>query len=328
MADRQALKATFFAFRKRERGGVLLRATVAFGVMALVLMAAFIAVFWGSLGPVIQWYIQIIEASATNDTAAIEAAGFPTEFFGFIGGLLLWLFPFYILFAAYEAACLRWMIHGETSGFMGLSLGAPTWRVWSVYWIWFALNIAFTIVMSIVMGVMMGAMMVSTGGDPSATATAIPVVYVLQYGLMAYFAVRFAPAAATTIARRKFAFFDSWTVTKGRFLALLGSFVLLYLIYIVASLALGAIWFATVLGSGAPDIAAAAGDTQRMTLAITETLEAYLQSLADPSTWAVIGVLQVVGLIVAVLLYVAMYGVNARAAMVALEEGKIKPAAD
>ncbi len=47
------LKATFFAFRKRERSGVLLGATIAFVIGLAVLLGAFVALFWSSLGPAV-----------------------------------------------------------------------------------------------------------------------------------------------------------------------------------------------------------------------------------------------------------------------------------
>jgi hypothetical protein len=326
MAEKQPLNATFFAFRKRERGGVLLSATAAFIVMALVLIGAFVAVFWTSLGPVLTWYGEVIGAAAKNDTAAMQAAGFPTGFFTLVLGLLVWMFPFYILAAAYEAACLKWMIHGEVSGFMGLSLGAPTWRVWSCYWVWFLLNIAFSFVMGFVLMAMMGVLAVSSGGDPTTLTTAMVPFYIVQYALMIYFAVRLAPAAAATIARRQFSFFHAWTVTKGRFWALFGSFLLLYLIYIVASIALASVWFVAVLGASAPDLSDLS-DPARANAVIIEIIQTYLQSLAQPQSWVMIGVLQVLGLIIGAMLYVGMFGVNARAAQAALEEGKITPVA-
>lgn len=328
MADRQPLNATFFAFRKRERGGVLTQAAIAFGVVLIVLVASFLALFWSSLLPLVTWYGDVISASMRSDTAAIEAAGFPTSFFTVIGALLLWMFPIYIACAAFEAGCLRWMIHGEQAGFFGMSFDAPTWRVWGVYWVWFLLNLAFSIVMSILMTVGIGILAVTSGGDPTTTVAFLPVFYLFQYALMIYFAVRFAPAAATSIARRRFAFFDAWKVTKGRFWALFGAFLLLYVIYLIASLALGAVWFVAVLGSAAPDLSQAMGDPQRIAEVVTEVLQAYLQSLSQPQSWVVLGILQLVGMVIAAVLYVALYGVNARAAQAALEDGTIAPATE
>ena len=319
----EPLNATFFAFRKREPSGVMLRASIAFVIVAVVLIAAFAALFWGSLAPVITWYGTVVSASISGDTAAVQAAGFPVEFFGVFGGLLLWLFPFYVLCAAYEAACLRWMIHGEVQGFMGLALDAPTWRVWGCYWMWLLLNFAFSIVMSILFGVVIGILAVNTGGDPAATFSAMMALYVIQYALMGYFAIRFAPGAATTIAARRFAFLDAWKVSSGRFGALLGSFALLWFMYAVFSVVIGVAWFAFALGGAAIDFAALA-DPSRAEAVAAELFQAYFQSLLRPESWAVIGALWAVGSIGAVVFYVATYGVNARAAQAALEEGKIQ----
>ena len=264
----ESLNATFFAFRKRERGGVLTRASLAFVIAALVLYAAFIAAFWTQLAPIMSWYADLIAAMAGGqyDPAAMQGMTVPAGI-GFVAlGGIVWLFFFCVLFAAYEAACLRWMIHGETGGFMGLSLGAHTWRVYSTYWLWFVLYMAFSIVMGILLAVVMMVFAMSSlsgGGDPAAVLVALPVYYVVQYGLMIYFGVRFAPAAATSIARRKFSFFQAWTVTKGRFWALFGAFFLLFVIYWVWMIAYFAIWLVAVAGPVAPDLSAINFSTSR-----------------------------------------------------------------
>ncbi|MBL8543015.1 MAG: hypothetical protein JNJ63_04355 [Hyphomonadaceae bacterium] len=320
----EPLNATFFAFRKREKAGVLLRLSVAFALMAVALCVGFAVLFWSGLSELIGWYGQVIQASASNDTEALAQIGMPTGMFAVLPGMLLWMLLFYILCAAYEAGALRWMIHGESVGLMGLSLGAPTWRVYATYWIWFLLYMALSIVMSILLMTLMGVLAVSSG-DPTSTLIALPVYYILQYGLMIYFGVRFAPAAAASIARRKFAFFDAWTVTKGRFWALLGSFLLLWLMYFAASIVLGIAWFATML-SGASIDWTAMSDPARANEAVSGMLQNYLQSLMQPQSWAIAGALWFVGLIVAVLFYLGSYGINARAAQAGLEEGKIQAA--
>jgi hypothetical protein len=156
---------------------------------------------------------------------------------------------------------------------------------------------------------------------------ALPVYYVVQYGLMIYFGVRFAPAAATSIARRKFSFFQAWTVTKGRFWALFGAFFLLFVIYWVWMIAYFAIWLVAVAGPIAPDPSAINfSDPQQLSQAYMEFAQAYFRSMLEPRTWVVLGVLQVISWIAALFFYVALFGVNARAAAAALEEGKIQQA--
>src|SRR6185503_18243215 len=57
------LNATFFAFRKREKGGVLTRASLGFLALAIVFLGAFIAVNYQSIGPIFGWYGQLISAA-------------------------------------------------------------------------------------------------------------------------------------------------------------------------------------------------------------------------------------------------------------------------
>jgi hypothetical protein len=328
----EPLNATFFAFRKRERGGVLLRASIAFIVVALLLYAAFIAVFWAQLGPIVSWYADMITiaASGQTDPSAMQGMTLPEGIGAMALGGIVWLFFFCVLYAAYEAACLKWMIHGETGGFMGLSLGADTWRIYSTYWLWFALYLGFSIVMAILLAIVMMVIAMTSlggGGDPTAMFVALPVYYVIHYGLMIYFGTRFAPAAATSIARRKFSFFQAWTVTKGRFWALFGAFFLLFLIYLVWMIAYFAIWVVAVAGPVAPDLSTVNwSDGQQMYQTYMEFMQAYIRSMLEPRTWVVLGALQVVSWIAALFLYLAVFGINARAAQAALEEGKIQPA--
>jgi len=324
----EPLNATFYTFQQREPGGVLLRAGLAFFMVAAILIAAFVGVFWSALAPVIQWYIDVLSNVASGgDPSAMNIGELPPSFFGVIGGIMLWMMFFYILYAAFEAACLRWMIRGETGGFMGLTLGADTWRIYFTYWMWFLLYLAFSMVMGIVMAVLMGVMLIGGGAasaDPGAMVMiSLGVFYLLQYGLMIYFAVRFAPAGAASIARRKFAFFDAWTITKGRFWALFGAFLLLGIIYCVFAAVYFGAWFGLLIGAAAPDLSNIGADQQAWTQAYLDAVNAMLQSMLQPSNLALLIAIQVVGGIGALTYYMAMFGVNARAARAALDEGKI-----
>jgi Na+/H+ antiporter NhaC len=133
-----------------------------------------------------------------------------------------------------------------------------------------------------------------------------------------YFGVRFAPAAATSIAKRRFAFFDAWTVTKGRFWALFGAYLLLFLMYfvgiIILSVAAGVFMGVGMVG-------------QMQTTTEPQTPEQALALFASPSVWIPMAICYGLMLVGAFVFYVALFGVNARAAQAALEEGKITPAA-
>src|SRR5262245_50001615 len=79
----------------------------------------------------------ITSAAQLNQRAAPEMP--PSTVFSLIPLLLLYMIVVCLVSAAYEASCLRWLVRGETSGFLGLAFGADMWRVWFCYWMWLAL---------------------------------------------------------------------------------------------------------------------------------------------------------------------------------------------
>ena len=319
MSDKQALNATFFAFRKREKAA-LLPTTLAFAVIVLAMGAVFTALNWQAFVDYMNW-VASISASNANSAAAgvppsMDAMMPPQSVMSIMPAYFLFLLGYYILLAAYEAACLRWMIHGETSGLFGLSLGADTWRVYFSYWIWFLLLIAFYIVCAIVAGGAMASVFMGMqgGAEPSPAAVIIPLVLGLLVVLaLIYFSVRLAPAAATSVARRKFAFFDAWKVSKGRFWGLLGAFVLLFLMFMVFVIAVE-VAFGVMVGMTAMN---SVGQAE------PQSAEEAFRAFATPQYMAGIVALIVAITIASFLFYIALFGVNARAASLALEEGKI-----
>jgi hypothetical protein len=320
MADKQALNATFFAFRKREKA-VLLPATITFAVLALAACVLFAMLNWQAFIDYVNWAASM-GANASKTPGAppsLETMMPPQSVMSLAPAYFLFLFGYYILLAAYEAACLRWMVRGETGGVFGLSLGADTWRVYFTYWMWFLLLLVFYFICALTAGGAIAAIALSaqTGSEPSPSAVFVPLALGLVVLLaLIYFAVRFAPAAATSIARRRFAFFDAWKVTKGRFWALLGSFVLLFLMFLVLIIILEVALGVAMVSTAANQI----GHNE------PQSAEEAFRAFANPA-WAAM----VIGFIVVVLaasftFYIALFGVNARAAALALEEGKIQAA--
>ncbi|GAM99535.1 hypothetical protein U91I_03189 [alpha proteobacterium U9-1i] len=322
----ESLDATFFAFRKREQSGVLTRAAVAFVIVGAALVAAFMFAMWGSISTVMGWYAQMLSAATQNPSAAPMIAP-PAALFTLGPAYLLFIFAFFVLLAAFEAACLRWMVRGEAGGgFMGLSLGADTWRVYATYWVWFFSFIAGylgLILMAIFLGGIGGAM----GGESAAGGTIMIVMLACAAYLLAwlYVSVRLAPAAATSIGRGRFSFFKAWSVTSGRFWAIFGAFLLLAVIYIVAGTILSTIMFSVVM--------AGAFSNLDPTMAATNPdafLQAYFTGImslfSNPTTIAVFVVFQLISWALYVVFYILFYGVNARAVEAALAEGKIERA--
>ncbi len=310
------LKATFFTLQRRDRA-VLLPVTLVFLVIMAVIIGAFVALNWGALVHM----FQLFSTAGANETMSEEeTARMVFGMFGFIGMAFLFMFPIYLAVAAYETACLRWMIRGETPGLLGLTIDNDVWRVYGVYWCWFIAQFVVSFAMSILTMPLVFMMMGEMMRDPSPEAmmrwqlTVQLPLSLLQYLPLIFIGVRFGPAAATSVLRKRFAFLDAWKVTEGRFWPLLGSFATLW-----------AIWTVLTIGASIP-----------LTLHLwpyfgsiwtepsDETMRNYFTAAFGMRALALgalaYGVMLVAGLWVAVM----QYGVNARAAIAAQEDGKIQ----
>ncbi len=137
-----------------------------------------------------------------------------------------------------------------------------------------------------------------------------------------YALVRLAPASAASIALRRFSFFSGWKLSKGRFWALFGAFLLLGVIYMLVGPLFAGAYFAAI------------GTQVDWSLAIEDPVafnEDYLEAVmglwGTPGGIALMVGANLASVTVALVFYVLFYGVNARAAVAAIEEGLIEPAA-
>lgn len=322
MADRQPLRATFFAFQKRERGGVLTSASIAFLVGALVIYAAFVGGLFAVTG-LNPFEMQAVAMQAETDPGALQQQfGSPSVIAGVTLLYLAFIFVICVWFAAYEAACLRWMIRGEQKGPFGFSLDGDTWRVYGTYWAWLIFCILGFIALMIILGVLGGVlgMLLGQSGATSGAMAGLAVLPFIGILVPIYFATRFAPAAAVSVAEGRFKFFDAWPATKGRFWALFGAFLLLWVLYIIVAIGLTFAWLAYTLGPQASEIFAQSSDPAAMSLAMNQAM---MDAMGTPMGLGTYIAVQLLTLTVALVFYVALFGINARAASVALEEGKI-----
>lgn len=315
MSSTIPLKATFEAFKKHERTGVLTQATIAYLLIAFIILGLFVWSNFSAFGEVAGWYVQMIQATTYGGDPSAMATP-PMAMMRLIPSYFLVLFIVFALMASYEAACLRWLVRGETGGFLGLTLGADMWRVYSGYWVWYGLFIGFYLASIIVVAILAGVLSVS--GDAALTGIVLTIAVLAILGAAIYFAVRLAPAAATSIAQGRFSFFKAWTATRGRFWALFGSFFLLGLLYVVGLVViyiLGAVVIGMMAGPALMQMGAGATPEQTMT--------ALGAALASPNAIIAILIFYGLGIVLATMIYVGFFGVNARAAIVAREEGKL-----
>jgi hypothetical protein len=301
--------AAFDVFRNRGRSGVLLGATIGYLVILLVLTGLFGWAFWGAIGDYFTWAMQL---SGKTDPAQMMMP--PQSVMGLIPAYVLFLLCVYIVLAAYEAACLRWLVRGETGGFfLGLGLGADTWRVWFGYWIWFFLILGLyigVILVTLIVAGILGAVRLDAGVVGLVTFVTV----IAGLCVFLWIGVRLAPAAATSVALNRFAFFNAWSVTRGRFWSLFGSFLLLIVLYLVAAIVIFGVGFGLLMGGAFTNIAS---------MGPNPPPEQVFALFAAPHMIIGAIIIYALYLVAVMVFFVALFGVNARAALVAKQEGRI-----
>ena len=323
----EPLKATFFTLKHRDRA-VLLPATLAAGAVIALIVAAWLWMNWGALTQIIGMLQRAREPLGQDQAAALF-----TGVMGLILSTFLLLVPTYVAAAAYEAACLRWMIRGEAPGLFGLRLDYDTWRIYGIYWCWVIAQMAVSTAASMLMIPFMFMMMgdvIAQGPelDPQIAwdmQVKMNAISMLQYIPLAFIAVRFSPAAATSIARRRFSFFEAWKVTEDRFFALFGSWAVLWLLFALAH----AVLFATTYGVLFGDLWMRLLEdwrnlAQQETALPSETFRLMIARAMSRDGMMLIGAAYVGGLILWTAYALLSFGVNARAALAALDEEKIR----
>jgi hypothetical protein len=322
----EPLKATLFAFRKREKGH-LLGASIAFAALMVVLVIALGVAIWAVMGQdYFSWARQMAEMNAKATPGQLPPNFgrmlliFPIEF--------VWMFFLFVALAAFESSCLRWLIRGERSDTFNLHFGTDMWRVYGTYWMWFLYFFVTYIVFFIVL-IAAGALGAVIGGrdNPAIAGVAIGAVSIAWVLAWCYVAVRLAPAAATSVGVRKFAPLTAWTVSRGRFWALFGSFLLVTILYVVAIVAVWAVFFGpTYLNVfGHMDWSSMSGDPQGFSRRYSEAnLEVMRQLFGSPLAIALYIGGQLANYVVVIVFSLVLYGINARAVIAAAEDGKVQ----
>jgi hypothetical protein len=308
MAEQEKLDATFFAFKKRDQQFVLTRAAVAYFIIYVLICAIYFALIWNSLGPVIAWYGSLTQEAMQGG----EPPPPPADVIGLIPYAFAVGLATLVLFAAFEAACLRWLVRGESGGVLGLTIGADTWRVFAGYFVWIGLFIVFSIL--VVLFYVLTGVIANIGGPARIVAMLLGALAPLGFiALMFWGSVRFAPASATSIARRRFAFFEAPRVTRGRFWQLIGSFIILWLGYIVIVMVVGSLIQMPAQSVMNPIVA------DMMTGSGGDIGPRMVEAMSSPVYLASMGAYTLFSAICSTVLYIALFGVNARAVLAADE---------
>ena len=302
----EPLRATFFALRRRERGGVLLRATLAYAVLSSLLLGAMFLFFsWGMGWALHEWPAMLKGAQPDPPD--------PSRALWLLPLIFIWLFIHCVLMAAYEAGCLRWMIRNESRGWFGLTVDDDAWRVYGAYWVWAGFYLIWLIAF-----LLLAALLNRLLGEGHFGVW-------IGLGLLGLCAaasmVAFAPAAATCVAKQRFAFFESVNASEDRLPALAGSFALILGAQWLVSQALTYGWWALVLGPDWAEAFAGVADYAALQQAERLTVAAALQA---PGGATLMAVTSVASMAIGLFAWVLIYGVNARAVLVALDEGRLQ----
>lgn len=215
------------------------------------------------------WYASLFAAYGSQDPEAIMAASQMSG--GMMALIYLIILPLSLFFyAIFEASYLRRYMRRDR---FFLRIGRDEWNVFVVLLIWFALFIVLMIALGLIIGLIAIIGVVAVGGTGGGDEPSMGLVYVLMAllyliigGAMAFFGVKFSPAAAMTIRDRKIRFVSAWGATRGKFWPLLGAYAAWFLLgfvgYIVAMftlIALAAGSFASIDAENTDPLAMMAG---------------------------------------------------------------------
>lgn len=231
-----ATDAAFEGFRVvRRKPTVLLWWTGAY----LAFIAVVVLV---GLGPL----ISMINAAEALETSTDPSAMNPL--LAAWGSFMLIAFPAGLLFGAMlNAAVVRSVLAPSRSAFGYLRLGGDELRVLAVTLVLAVMAMAVFGLLGLLVGVVGGVAAATIGEGGWVVAVLLGVGMI---GVGAWLAARFSLAVPITVAEKKIAILDSWHVTKGRALPIVGMAILAFIMTIVVSFLFSIVLFPVTLAMG------------------------------------------------------------------------------
>jgi len=132
------------------------------------------------------------------------------------------------IWAVFEASLQRFYIRKEP---FRLRLGNDEWRLMAVGLVVGLLYIAATFLALIPMGIIVGT--AASSGSPTMVVVGIIAGYGSIFAVLLWYAARISAASALTIRDERVSIFESFRVTKGRTLKIMGSLLIIWVIYYI-----------------------------------------------------------------------------------------------
>ena len=224
-----ASDAAFEGFRLVRRKPVAL---IAWALLYAVLSLASVFAMSNAIGLMVEWGERAEALESAEPTQAEVMAVF--QGFGEVMLSLAWLLPVSLIVGAMlMAAVARAVLNPRAGGFGYLRLGMDEVRVFVVSLVLCILLFCGWLAVGLLVGVLAG-----IAGATGASWMWLVVVLGGLAGVAAiiWLAVRLSLAVPITVAENRFAIFDSFALTKGRFWPLLGLAVIAFVMVLVISL--------------------------------------------------------------------------------------------
>jgi hypothetical protein len=300
----EAIDLALRAYRRVQDGGVLRRGVVLVG-LNVVLMLIGGVVFWMARDGIIAEAKQAIVFAEELDMEAFVALWLRT---GLV--ILAMQIPFWILYAAIEAANLRWYLRREeTAGFLGIRLDADTLRViiaqLLVWLVLFALWLGLP-------GLWVGLAFMAQGNTAVSILAVILFILTFFFNFVAvpYLAVRLAPTAALAVADGAVSLPRAWSGMRGRMLQPFLAFVLLFVVSFAVSQVLTVVLQFGMMG---PLLSIATAAQTAGTSDPTVVFESLLEVLWSPGVVVAISLLGLLTIAVGYIFNIGMQAVCAGA---------------
>lgn len=216
-----ATDAAFEGFRLVRRNPMAL---VAWTLLYLVVSLANVAAM-SSMGPAVADLAQLMEGYESAPPETFDAMVPIFEAYGRLIGGMAWLMPISILVSVIlTAAVARGVLEPKSNAMFGyIRLGMDEVRVFVVTLVIMILTAVISMAAFLAAGVIGGFAVAAIEGWGWLIGI---LAFLAAFCLVIWLAVRWSLAVPITVAEKKFAFFDSFRVTKGKFWPLLGMAIL------------------------------------------------------------------------------------------------------